>query len=141
MLIAVIALALLDKARDMRSAAELNAFRYSLGGLRVALVLDRMRAAATFSSAGANAMPNPFLLLGRQPANYARDTTLKDAEAGRIAPGAWFFDGACSCIGYRPRDDSRFLVSSGAAVMVFMLSPPGVLAARETYVWRGEVID
>jgi hypothetical protein len=125
----------------MRSAAELNTFRYSLGGLRVALVLDRLRAAVRVSKYGGEAATNPFLLLGNQPINYDSGVTLKDAEVGKITPGSWFFDAACSCIGYRLRDDLRFLGPSPEPLMVFRLSPPGVLAARATYVWRGEVID
>lgn len=140
-LIAVIAWALLDKARDMRSAAELSAFRSSLGALRVALVLDLMRSAVEVVSADGPVSRNPFLLLARQPVDYAGDVSLAVAKAGAVAPGAWFFDGRCSCIGYRPRDDRRFLAESGSSLLVFQLSPPGVLRAREAYLWRGEVIN
>ena len=140
-LIAVIVWAMLDKARDMRSAAELSAFRYSLGALRVALVLDQMHATVTGVAAGGTETINPFLLLERQPGGYAGTVPLATAEAGAIAPGAWFFDGRCPCIGYRPRDDRRFMAASGSAVMVFALSSQRVLAAREPYLWRGEVVD
>ena len=43
LLVGVIVWALLDKMRDLQSAAELGAFRYGLGALRVGLVLDQMR--------------------------------------------------------------------------------------------------
>lgn len=140
LLIAVIAWALLDRARDVRSAAELSAFRQSLGALRIALVLDRMHTMVG-GAVAEGAMRNPFLLLTRPPANYSGDVPLGAAEAGAVAPGAWFFDRHCPCVGYRPRDDRRFLAPSGRAMMVFRLSSPGLLAARETYVWRGEVLD
>ncbi len=140
-LIAVIVWAILDKARDMRSAAELSAFRYSLGALRVALVLDQMHTAVSGVTANGASMRNPFLLLERQPGGYVGDVPLAEAEAGAIAPGAWFFDGRCPCIGYHPRDDRRFMAASGSAVMVFPLSSSRVLAAREPYLWRGEVVD
>ncbi|MEI6737314.1 MAG: hypothetical protein WCL29_02430 [Pseudomonadota bacterium] len=140
-LIAVVVWALLDKARDIRSAAELGAFRYSLGSLRVALVMDRMRTAASFSTDHNSAATNPFLLLAQLPPNYAGDILLADAETGAIVPGVWFFDGHCVCVGYRLHDDSRFFSASGGKLLVFPLTKSGVLAARESYVWRGEVID
>ena len=140
-LVAVIVWALLDKARDMRSAAELGAFRSSLGTLRVALVLDLMRSAVVVVSADGPVSRNPFLLLAHQPVGYAGDVSLALAKAGAVAPGAWFFDGHCPCIGYRPRDDRRFLAEPGSSLLVFELSPPGVLRAREAYLWRGEVIN
>ena len=140
-LVGVVVWALVDKARDMRSAAELNAFRYSLGALRVALVLDRMRAAVREGAAVGGAARNPFPLLARQPATYAGEISLPVAKAGAIAPGAWFFDGGCPCIGYRPRDERRFLAVSGSSLLIFQLSSTNVLAAREPYLWRGEIVD
>ena len=141
LLIAVIVWALLDKARDVRSAAELSAFRQSLGALRVALVLDRLHSSITPSPATDDTWRDPFLLLSRQPANYMGDLALGVAQAGAVTPGAWFFDQRCPCLGYRPRDERRFLAPSGGALMVFHLSSPSVLVPREPYVWRGEVID
>ncbi len=136
-LVGAIVWAFLDKARDMRAAAELGAFRYSLAALRVATVLDQMHAKV---AGGDGAVHNPFLLLERKPLDYAGELRLAEAEAGAIAPGNWFFDGICSCVGYRPRDDSRLMVPSGRRVMVFHLSPTELLAAREPYQWRGEAI-
>ena len=141
LLIAVIVWALLDKARDVRSAAELSAFRQSLAALRVALVLDRLHSVVPRSPPADGKMRNPFLLLARQPANYEGDIPLVAAQAGGVTPGGWFFDQNCPCIGYRPRDDHRFLAPSGRTMMLFPVLPPGVLTARESYVWRGEVID
>ena len=140
-LVGVVVWALVDKARDMRSAAELNAFRYSLGGLRVALVMDRMRTVVDGAAAGGALPRNPFLLLARQPPGYAGQVALAAAKAGAIGPGAWFFDGRCPCIGYRPRDDRRFLAVSGSSLLVFQLSPAHALSAREPYLWRGETVD
>ena len=140
-LVGLVVWALVDKARDMRSAAELNAFRYSLGALRVALVLDRMRI-AVHGGAAVGAVPHsPFLLLARQPPTYAGEVSFAVAAAGAITPGSWFFDGRCPCIGYRPRDDRRFLAESGSSLLIFHLSPAAVLAAREPYLWRGEIVD
>ena len=140
-LIGVVVWVLLDKARDVRSAAELSAFRQNLGALRVALVLERTRASMAASPANDSATRNPFLLLEREPGGYAGDVPLADAEAGRVAPGAWFFDIRCPCVGYRPRDEGQFHAASGGAVMVFSLSSPYLLSAREPYRWRGEVVD
>ncbi len=140
-LVGVVAWALIDKAREMRSAAELNAFRYSLGALRVALVLDRMRTAVREGAAVGGTPRNPFLLLAYQLPTYAGEVSLPVSKAGAIAPGAWFFDGGCPCIGYRPRDERRFLAVSGSPLLIFQLSSANVLAARESYLWRGEVVD
>lgn len=140
-LIAVIVWAVFDKARDLRSAAELNAFRYSLGALRVALVLDQVKVGISGVGADSAAMRNPFMLLDRRPGIYSGEVTVAAAEAGVIAPGAWFYDGECPCIGYRPRDDRRFLAASGSPVMLFRLTPARLLPAREPYLWRGELVD
>ena len=140
-LIAVIVWAVFDKARDLRSAAELNAFRYSLGALRVALVLDQMKVEVSGVGAESAAARNPFTLLERRPVTYLGDVTVAAAEAGAIVPGTWFYDEKCPCIGYRPRDDRRFLAASGSPVMLFRLTPARLLPAREPYLWRGELVD
>ena len=139
-LVGVVIWAMVDKARDVRSAAELSAFRQSLGALRVALVLDRMRASMSGGAASSAVTRNPFLLLQHAPAGYAGNVSLADAEAGAVAPGAWFFDIRCYCVGYRPRDGSYFHAASGSTVMVFPLSTSELLSAREPYRWRGEVV-
>ena len=140
-LISVVVWMLLDKARDVRNAAELSAFRQSLGALRVAVVLERTRASMAASPVDDGVTRNPFLLLEREPGGYAGYVPLADAEAGRVAPGAWFFDVRCPCVGYRPRDEGQFHAASGGAIMVFSLSSPYLLSAREPYRWRGEVVD
>ena len=140
-LVGMVVWVMVDKARDVRSAAELSAFRQSLGALRVALVLDRMRASMAGRAANNAVTPNPFLLLEHAPAGYAGNVSLADAEAGNFAAGAWFFDIRCSCIGYRPRDESHFQAASGSTVMVFPLSAPDMLYPRESYRWRGEVVE
>ena len=140
-LIGVVVWVLFDKARDVRSAAELSAFRQSLGALRVALVMDRMRASMSGGAASSAVTRNPFLLLQHEPAGYAGNVSLADAETGNVASGAWFFDIRCSCVGYRPRDGSHLQAASGSTVMVFSLSSSALLSAREPYRWRGEVVE
>ena len=140
LLVGVIVWALLDKMRDLQSAAELGAFRYGLGALRVGLVLDQMRERIG-PPRPSGVEPNPFLLLAQPPIGYIGERSVADAAAGGVPPGAWFFDRLCLCVGYRLRDERRFFAVSGGSVMLFSLVPPGILAARETYVWRGEHID
>ena len=140
-LIAVIVWALLDKAWDMRSEAELSAFRSSLGSLRVALVLERINSTLKGDSAGGQAVRNPFQLLVFSPGSYAGEVAVAAAESGAVVPGSWFFDARCPCVGYRPRDDRRFIARSGSTLMVFLLAAPGMLMPREPYVWRGEIIN
>jgi len=138
--VGVIVWALLDKARDLQSAAELGAFRYSLGALRVGLVLEQMRERIG-PPRPSGEEPNPFLLLPQPPIGYIGERSVADAAAGTVAPGAWFFDRRCPCVGYRLRDERRFLAASGGSVMLFSLSAPGIFNARESYVWRGQVIN
>ena len=140
LLVGVIAWTLLDKVRDLQSAAELAAFRYSLGALRVGLVLDQMRERIG-PPRPPGAGQNPFMLLAQPPIGYIGERSVADAAAGGVAPGAWFFDRRCPCVGYRLRDEQRFFAASGGTVMLFSLVPPGILAARESYLWRGQVID
>ena len=140
LLVGVIVWALLDKARDLKSAAELGAFRYSLGALRVGLVLDQMRERIG-PSRPSGVEPNPFLLLAQPPIGYIGERSVTEVAADAIAPGAWFFDRRCPCIGYRLRDEQRFFAASGGSMMLFSLVPPGMLAARDFYLWRGQVID
>ena len=140
LLVGVIVVALLDKARDLQSSAELGAFRYSLGALRVGLALDQMR--ERIGPPRPSGMePNPFLLLAQPPIGYIGERSATDAAAAAVAPGAWFFDRRCPCVGYRLRDERRFLAASGGSVMLFSLVSPGILVARENYVWRGQAID
>ena len=139
-LVGVIVWALLDKVRDLQSAAELGAFRYSLGALRVGLALDQMRERIG-PPRPSGVEPNPFLLLAQPPIGYIGERSVVDVAAGAVAPGAWFFDRRCPCVGYRLRDEQRLFAASGGSVMLFSLVPPGILTARETYVWRGQAID
>ncbi len=140
-LIALVVWALLDKARDVRSAAELGGFRQSLAALRIALVLDSINPAASRPGVHKNATINPFLMLENRPANYAGEALLTDVEAGLLAPGNWFFDKRCACVGYFLNDNDRFFSRSGSALLIFSLSAPDVLIAREPYVWRGELVN
>ena len=140
LLVGVIVVALLDKVRDLQSSAELGAFRYSLGALRVGLALDQMRERIG-PPRPSRKEPNPFLLLAQPPIGYIGERSVVDAAAGAVAPGAWFFDRRCPCVGYRLRDERRFLAASGGSVMLFSLVSPGILVARENYVWRGQAID
>lgn len=140
-LIGVVVWALVDKARDMRSAAELNAFRYSLGALRIALVLDQLHTAVGHSATTRDTTRNPILLLASPPLGYVGEMSLFDVQSDGLKLGSWFFDRHCSCVGYQLRDDRRFVAPSGGNVMTFSMTSGGVLLARETYVWRGEVIN
>lgn len=133
--------ALLDKARDTRSAAELSAVRANLGALRVALVVEQMRHAIRPSISPGVASQNPFLLLKRPPVNYAGEIALDDAVNGMVAPGLWFFDQRAALIGYRVNDVRRFHAASGRPVMAFKLSHNSLLTPRETYIWNDEVVN
>lgn len=150
LLIAIIAAALLDKARDLRAQAELGVFQYNLSALRVALVIEQMRVVTGKKPATA-LDPNPLKLVNNQALNYLGEMPLADAMTGALPRGAWFYDGRCSCIGYRPMDDRRFVSPTASALIIFDIqsvsgkgssanAPVAMLTAREPYRWWGEFI-
>ncbi len=150
LLIAIIAAALLDKARDLRAQAELGVFQYNLSALRVALVIEQMRA-VTGKKPVTALDPNPLKLVNNQALNYRGEMTLADAMTGALPRGAWFYDGRCTCIGYRPTDDRRFFAPTGSALIIFNIQSVSgkgasanaqvvMLTAREPYLWWGELI-
>ena len=147
LLLAIVAAVLLDKARDIRGQAELGAFQYNLGALRVALALEQVHGAAMGKKTRA-AQVNPFMNLNKPLRNYAGEIPLLEALAGAVPPGTWFFDGLCPCIGYRPFDDRRFTAPSNSNLMVFDLlagdlpatPSPVLLPVREPYLWWGTQI-
>ncbi len=141
LLLVFVVWALLDKARETRSAAELSAVRANLGALRVALVIDQMRRVTAPSKPAGVIVQNPFLLLKRPPANYAGEVALGDAVIGAVEPGRWFFDPGAQLVGYRVQDARFFHAASGRPLMVFELSKTDLMTARETYTWRDEAVN
>ena len=150
LLVAIVAAAMLDKARDLRAQAELGVFQYNLSALRVALVIEQMRA-VTGKKPAAALDPNPFKLVNSQLVNYNGEMLLAEAMTGALPRGAWFYDGRCSCIGYRPTDDRRFVSPTGSGLLIFNIqtvsgenssasAPVAMLTAREPYLWWGELI-
>ena len=150
LLVAIIAAAMLDKARDLHAQAELGVFQYNLSALRVALVFEQMRVVTGKKPATA-LDPNPFKLVNKQALNYRGEMPVADAMAGDLPRGAWFYDGRCACIGYRPTDDRRFVSPTGSALIIFDIqtvsgknssasAPVAMLTAREPYLWWGELI-
>ena len=118
LLVAVVAAAMLDKARDLRAQAELGVFQYNLSALRVALVIEQMRT-VTGKKPLAALNTNPFKLVDSQRVNYTGEMLLAEAVTGALPRGAWFYDGRCPCIGYRPTDDRRFVSPTGSALILF----------------------
>ena len=150
LLFVIIAATLFDRAVNLRAQAELGIFQYNLGALRVALVLEQV-SIVTGSKPALALNKNPFKLVNKQLVNYSGEMTLADAMAGALPLGAWFYDGQCACIGYRPTDNRRFESTSGNSIMIFdiqLVSGAGpsangsvaTLTAREPYRWRDEVI-
>ena len=140
LLLLFIVWAILDKARDVRGAAELSAVQVSLGALRTAIVVDRMGRAAKFDQSSRPVTINPFLLLARLPINYAGEMALDDAVNGALKPGFWFFDKAQLTVGYRLGNRRLFFSTSGGAMLLFRTAEQELLIAHETYVWRGVAV-
>ena len=147
LLIAVIIAALMEWARDVRGRAELGAFQYSLGALRVALVLGHLHAVTRADPP--RSPPNPFTLLDRPLTNYVGELAVADALTGALPSGSWFYDAQCPCLGYRPLDERRLVAVSGGGVLVFDMrsssdtsTAPGsaMLLPRESYFWWGTPI-
>lgn len=125
--------------RQVQAYGERAAVLTTLGALRTALAIDHLqRVAAHGGAAVADPAPNPFLLLKTPPPNYRGELTA--AESFTVAPGGWFFDPRCPCVGYRPMDPGSGRAAENADWLWFTLSPgpaPHQLLAREAYVWRG----
>ena len=150
LLVAVVAAAMLDKARDLRAQAELGVFQYNLSALRVALIIEQMRA-VTGKKPPTSLNTNPFKLVDSQRVNYTGEMLLAEAMTGALPRGAWFYDGRCPCIGYRPTDDRRFVSPTGSGLLIFSIqtvsnenssasTPVAMLTAREPYLWWGVLI-
>ena len=141
LLLLLIVWVFLEKARDVRSAAELSAVQSNLGAMRSAIMIDRINRAAKFGQAVQPLRMNPFLLLARPPTNYLGEMTLEDAVGGELKPGFWFFDKASFTIGYRVEDSRQFFSRSGGKILLFRPATQELLSASEAYVWRGVVVN
>jgi hypothetical protein len=146
-LIVIVGTVFFDKANQVRGQAEAAAIQSVLGTLRVALVVDQVKAQ---SDSGTGRAPvrqrNPFALLPTPPANYFGETPA-NATAAHLPgpPGSWTFSAACDCIAYVPLNDQWFSSASGDTVAYFQIKDQGdgplQLVKRETYYWRGIALD
>ena len=95
------------------------------------------------AKAHASGKENPFQLLQIPPVNYFGETSGENAGIG--PPGSWTFNGTCDCIAYVPMDNQWFSSASGDPVAYFQIKNIGggplQLVRRETYFWRGELLD
>lgn len=141
--ILVLLLVFLQQAQRVQGQAERAAIQSVLGALRTAAVLqDLQRRAAGAPDTAPQRVPDPFELLQQPPSNYRG--RLDTAQAMATAPGSWFFDPACGCIGYVPREPRWLERPSGAALLRFRVLQPGgplQLKALESYVWQGVALD
>ncbi len=141
LLLSLIIWAFLEKARDVRDAAELSAVQANLGAMRSAMVIHQMHRQIPNNRPGKVDLKNPFLLLADPPANYAGEVGLGDALAGKVQQGYWFYDQANALVGYRLRDDQKITGGSTGKVLLFQYSKRELLTAREAYVWRGVAVN
>lgn len=168
LLLLAVALVFARKVREVQGLAELAAVRSTLGALRTALVIDHLQQAiraaesdalptapvaptaaavasapAVLAAAPGTARANPFLLLQREPPNYAG--VMRAARAPyEMAPGNWMFDPVCVCIGYLPIYGEWLQAPSGDSMLWLQVSPPPgplMLRLREAYRWQGMPIE
>ncbi len=145
------------QVRVIQGQAERSAVQASLGALRTALVVDHLAqsvnsvrpvglvsATATASSTASAPRQNPFLLLGRVPANYQGEVDVLQIDT--VPPGSWVFDPVCSCIGYRPLYPQWLEQPADASALWFRVdavkgSAPRQISALEQYVWQGIALE
>lgn len=142
-LIVVLALVFLHQVRAVQRQAELAAVRTTLGALRTAFVIQHLQlASAAQSRPAAVAQRNPFQLLQNRQANYFGE--IRAADAAAVPPGNWVFDAECGCVGYMPADSEAFDSPSGEAMAWYRVETtvgPSQLAAKEAYVWQGQMMN
>lgn len=127
----------------MQGQGERAAVQSSLGALRTALVVHHLQQALRGTPPPASAAPpNPFLLLGKPPANYQGEAGVLQTDS--VVPGSWVFDPACGCIGYRPLYPQWLERPANAQALWFKVgaaSGPAQITALERYVWQGQPVD
>lgn len=143
LLIALVTVLMSRQAATVRGQAELASVKATLGGLRIAFVIDQVGLSRTRPNAPRNErQSNPFELLESRPLNYFGDTTTVDFTT--VPPGSWVFDAVCDCVGYVPMDPQWLFAPGGQAVAWFQVTGtqgPLQLQAREAYLWQGQLID
>ena len=141
--ILVLILVLVRQQRRVQGQAELAAIRSTLGALRVAFVLDQLRANTTQPQAAVvTGQRNPFHLLQSAPVNYRGE--MNASKVANLQPGSWLYDPECGCIGYRPIDPQWLSGASDAASVWYRVSGgTGVLqlVAMDAYRWQGEALN
>jgi hypothetical protein len=133
--------------REVQGQAEAAAVKSTLGALRVAFVINQVQTSLTSTGAGAQTdtskQRNPFELLQSRPLNYFGE--IPAVEGSQAPPGSWSFNAECDCIAYQPVDDRWFYSPSGDTTAFFKIvgsgGSPLQLAAKEVYLWRGQVLD
>ncbi len=124
----------------VQGLAERAAVQTTLGALRTALVLDRLR---QFVPSGGTHVTsaNPFAALEAMPANYAGQVSERDTVATRA--GSWVFDAGCVCIGYKPLRPEWLEGAPGPQILWFrVVEQAGVrqLEPMDSYLWQGEAV-
>lgn len=134
--------------QQVRAHAERAAVQSTLGALRTALVIDQARSMLVGNTKplmpmqGGALLPNPFMLLQSRPANYAGEVPL--ALLQEVAVGHWVYDQRCTCVGYKPQDETVLEATGGAQALWFLLQGDGAapqLRPMQTYVWDGQVVE
>ncbi len=124
----------------VQGQAERAAVQSTLGALRTALVLDRLR--QVLPSAGAPlASSDPFATLEALPANYAGQVSGRDVTDVRA--GSWVFDAGCGCIGYKPLRPEWLEGTPGPSALWFrVVEQRGVrqLEPMDAYAWLGQAV-
>lgn len=131
-------------ARVLRTQAEFAALQFTLGRLRMALIVSHVDAAVHPKLyARRDVAPNPFNLLQTPIANYAGE-----APAARLLtspPGTWVYDRDCTCVGYLPMglewEHETGPSTAPAWFRVDISSGVPQLFALQTYKWNGQVLQ
>jgi hypothetical protein len=137
--LAVLVLMFLQRSADVQGQAELAAIQTTLGALRTAAVLRHVQANGKgVAGSVAREQRNPFLDLVEAPPAYLGE---QDTATVPLAPGGWFYDRRCDCLGYRPLDPRWLNDSEGNGLLRYRIrrdAGPLQFEPIGRYVWQGE---
>ena len=127
--------------RLVQAQGEQAVIRTTVAALRIAMVNEHLRASADGARTVVVKPQNPFLLLARQPPNYLGE--ISASQPDQLAPGNWFFDPACPCVGYVPLDPQRLTSADGEPALLFRVvgAGPAQLVALQAYWWQGQRLE
>ena len=137
--LSVVALVLARKAQEVQALAELTVVKSTVGALRTAMILEHARQQTDRAAATQPACENPFDCLEGLPLQYVGALPLERADT--VAPGSWFYDSACPCVGYRLIYPHWLTEPSGRTFIAWRVEPTRgspTLRPLEAYQWLEE---